>query len=326
MIALISAGVLLGGGLIFLLYYLFSGGGYDKEMMAYMPSDSAVLIGGNVEEAMDIDAVKDLVQTGLKNAPGEVTGVLTKAGFKIENISKVLVGITKNGQGGVLTVRFKDKPEPKKIADAVQAKEDKHKDKTFYKGPTGAFFFPSDDLLVGAMSEDALKKLIEKEGSDIAISEDLNKLAKKVAKNTFWVATTEANNSGFGGFGKMGGGIPGIGAGSLPSDAKGIALGVKITSSKLSLQVTVQCKDSDEASKRSDDANKQLPDAKKGGPTIINAAIGNKLDEAGKTAIKEAIESIDVGSSGDLLTISASIDYRPFLEKLKGNNLLQLLK
>jgi hypothetical protein len=315
MILLVGGGLLLLAGLIVGAIFLFSGGSYDKKMLAFMPSDTTVIVGLNVSEALDNEQVKALVDLGMNNIKGP--NPLKQAGLELKDINKIYVGAGKLDfkggaePSGVVVVRFNNAPDKKKIADTMKAKEEKYKDKPFYKGTDMWMFFPDDDLAVGCSSEDLLKKLMDKDGSEITISEDLKTLVDKASSGTAWVAAAVDINSLTKNLPPQAQMLPMMmgGLGSEVGDAvktsKGIAAWAKISSSSLSAGVTLMCKDDDTASKAAVAANKQLEPIKK-----LAGAMPGGNEKA--QAAKDVLDSIDISSSGKMFNATLKVNTKSF--------------
>jgi hypothetical protein len=325
---MIGVGVLLVGGLIWLLIYMFSGGSYDKEMMAYMPESTAIVGGADVEALMKVDMLKEMLDKGGAGAvpgmPGgggaqDLTKGLKEAGLSFGDISKVMFGTpddAKKAEGWVAVARFKKDVDKGKIAGALKATEAKEGGKTYYKGAAGALFFPKDDLLVLAEKEDTLKKLMNKEEGKVVINDTLKELADKVGGGNVWVATSSnpGNAAGLGPIGMMTGGDADVT--NALKNAKGGALKVDIDNSRIKAAVYLKCADSGAASKLADSLNKQLKDAKQKMNEMLSKVGGGGGPEV--DVMKDAVNSISIDSSGDTFEASGKINYGAIKDKFKG--------
>ena len=312
MIGLAIGGVLTVGGIVFLCFWLF-GGGFDPEMMAYMPADSERLIGVDVDEVMSIGFVKELLKDGPPGA-GKEMEIFKKAGLSVDDIAKML--LSQGKAGTTMVIRFKKAIDKGKISSAFNGKEQKEGDKTYYKteakfGTSSFYFIPKDDLIVVVDREDTLKTLLKKDDGKVVISENLQKLAKKVSSGQFWMAGNskdlpiDPNDN------------------KVPADvkeamksAKGFAMSVKASETALDIKVLVLCDSSEKASKAADAASKNLKEKKDEHERDINQQAG-QLGEDGKKAFLDFVQTLNVSSSGEMLEVSGNLNYSPFKEKIK---------
>src|SRR4051794_34381642 len=79
-IALICLGLLLVGGLIFALIYFLGGNNLDSEMLAYLPAETNVIVGVDVEELMKNEKVKNSVMGMLQGDGHDFYAKLKEAG------------------------------------------------------------------------------------------------------------------------------------------------------------------------------------------------------------------------------------------------------
>src|SRR6516165_4915365 len=93
LIALICLGVLLIGGLIFaLIYFLGGSNNLDSEMLAYLPPETNLMAGVEVEELIKNDKVKNLVTVLLQNEGRDFYAKMREAGMSENDFTRILVG------------------------------------------------------------------------------------------------------------------------------------------------------------------------------------------------------------------------------------------
>jgi len=296
------------GGVVFLCIYLFSGGGADKEMMAYMPGDIHEITGADIEALITVKSVKELANDAQALVTALDVDGLKKGGVSVDDVSKVLVGTAKSNH--TIVLRFKKAVDKGKIASALTAKEQKNGDKVYYSAANRYYFFPKDDLIVIADKEETLKTLTMKGDGKIDISEDLQKLSRKVGSGHLWTASTE----------KTVGAMP-VAADDDPDvtsamkDAKGHAVQATIGESVADFKIIVLCANSEKASKAVEAINKDIKSKKSDESKLAKELVGLDADE--KKAMTEFVKSADASSSGEAIEMTASLNYAAMLKKVK---------
>jgi hypothetical protein len=174
MIGLAIAGLAAIAGLVWLLVWLFSGGSYDKEMMAYMPENTQILVGVDVDHLMSLDGVKELLDNNNMAAAmaggfggGAEIEAFQKTGVKLKDIKRIMIGMPDpaKASGTVAVIRFRNSVDKGMINSAVSAAEQKAGDKVYYRSSIkgACLHYGDDDLLVIAENEETMKKVLSKE-------------------------------------------------------------------------------------------------------------------------------------------------------------------
>jgi hypothetical protein len=331
MIGLAIAGLAAIAGLVWLLVWLFSGSSYDKEMMAYMPENTQILVGVDVDHLMSLDGVKELLDNnnfagamGAGFGGGAEIEAFQKTGVKLKDIKRIMVGMPDptKGNGTVAVIRFRDSVDKGKINSAVNAAEQKAGDKVYYRSSIkgACLHYGDDDLLVIAENEETMKKVLSKESGKIVINETLKELADKVGGGHVWAATSTnplggGGGGGFGALGLLGGGGR---SGNNDADeflnviknAKGFAFSMKIDNKSVRATGYAKCADSSSASRGADAAKRAIREAKKEMEKMSSKAGMGMGMATGQ--IREIFDSIDVDSSGDMLEGSIKVNSSPF--------------
>ncbi len=195
-IGLAVGGLLVVGGLIWLGIWLFGGGSeYDAELMAYMPADSNFVGSINVDDLNSNSKLKDALTKASKKSGGdpfkELNDKLKPTELTSDDFSRIAFGGTMDK--GILVFRTKKTFNKAKMAEAMDCKkEQKQGDKTYYSnGADDVVYFPSDTLIVRT-GKKHFESLASKNDSKVAISEEMQEIAKKMAKGQFWVAGSKS--------------------------------------------------------------------------------------------------------------------------------------
>lgn len=319
MIGLTIGGVIAVAGIVFLCIWMFGGGGYDEEMIAFMPSDTNDLDFENVEKIADISKFKKIAEREFTN--DSALRVFKEAGLTVSDISKALKGRT-DGGASVTVVRLKKALDKGKVTQG--ATESKANNKSYHKMHQGVgdsfIHFASDKLIVQASTEEVMKTLLNKDEGKVVISEQLQDLAKKVAKGEKWTAHVTKNAGGGAAFD-----IPGMSQDDkdvfrIMQSAKGNAMRIDISSSSLDITHYTLCADSESANKIVEIRKKKRDEEKGKVEQMFNnqGPGGKNLTDAQKAALKKMISNADISKSGSYLEISTSLDLGPFTDELDG--------
>jgi hypothetical protein len=103
-------------GTVLLCIYMFGGGSYDKEMMAYMPDSTTIVGGVDVAQLMEVEMIKE--QADKKTGPVADMPFVNNAGVSINDISKILFGtsdVDKEKPKNVVIFKFKNPVDKAKI-------------------------------------------------------------------------------------------------------------------------------------------------------------------------------------------------------------------
>ncbi len=309
--------------------------------MAFLPAETNVLGYIDVEGLMNNDKFKGLVkqfaQTGGYN---EFADKLKEAGLTEDDVSSIVAGGKmeleskpspgkKEDQLFVFVFRFKRSVDKGKITKAMEVTEQKSNDKTFYKSvkPDNHLFvfFPSDSSMVLAPSEKQIDSITANSGK-LAISDEMQALAKNFDKGQFWFCFSralvedklkEAND--------FKAGIPGV-----PADAavdlleavksmRGAGGYVKLEGEKLTFGLGLLCSDSTVASKATQALEKFVKtDSNNNSPLkMMSALVPPEL----KNVVNDVLQSINVSSSDALMELSASMavsNLQPLMKMMGG--------
>jgi len=98
-----------------------------------------------------------------------------------------------DGGGATAVLRVKKSFDKAKVAEAFKFKKEEKKDgKTYYANDYDErLYFPTDELIVFA-NQKHLDTLLAKDPSKIVVSEEMQELAKKMAKGQFWLALSKS--------------------------------------------------------------------------------------------------------------------------------------
>lgn len=198
MIGLSLAGLIALAGIGYLIYSLFAGGGgaYDTEMIAFLPGDSTMVVGVDLDELASNTKLKEFVQRVGKQAGEdplkEANDKLKPAGLTTDDFSRLVVGGQMDkGAEPTAVVRTKKSFDKAKFAEFMDCKKEEKKDgKTYYSdGGDGVVYFPSDTLAVRTTKKHY--ETLAKESGKVLLSEEMQDLAKKLSKGHFWVAMSK---------------------------------------------------------------------------------------------------------------------------------------
>jgi hypothetical protein len=336
---LLALGVLLVGGLIFaLIYFLGGSNNYDSEMAAYLPAETNMMVGVEVEELMKNDKVKNLVTTVFQGEGKEFYAKLKEAGMDENSFTRVLVG---GDMGGAMfgagpgagkepnmvgVIRAKKAFDKAKIAQLMSLTEQTKNGKTFYKSDKKKDIFvhyPSDMMAVIASSEKAMDGVLSRGDGKVVISEDMQELAKKLSKGQVWVAVgTAAFEKEL----KQAEHLEDMG---VPADIanavkgmRGVGFYAKLDGDKLTFAGGVLCADRSTASRAADALQKEINDKVRGKsidqlPLPFPGAKGEGGDEF-KKLITDIQQSAKADNSGALLEVSASCSVSGLEALFKG--------
>ena len=314
-LVLIGLGVLLIGGLIFALIYFFAGkNNLDSEMLAYVPADSNILMGVEVEALLKNDKIKSLLSTAMGKT---FLAKLNEAGLSENDFSRILLGGNSNVKsagnfGGLhdgskdanaaIVIRTKKSFDKPKLIQATNLKEITKNGKTCYEGENAEkVFFPSDTLIVLALSEKTLDEITRRDGGKAAVSDDMQELGTKMSKGHLWFAFGKSF------FGDELKSVEKAGAGDAPADfidaVKGMrALGayLKIDGDTVSFGGGILCADSTAAAKGADALQKKIDELSK---KDFQKEMG--LQPEVSAFISDLQKSSKSDSSGALLEVSS---------------------
>jgi len=325
-IAMIGLGVLLVGGLIFALYYFLGRDKVDSEMLAYLPKDTNVIAGVEVEEMLKNDKLKELwKKLTEKGETKQILDKLKQADLDENDISKVMFGggvkTMEPGDSSTIVVRLKKDVNKEKLAKAFDLKETEKNGKKFYTtkvDPGTRIILPTDRLIVVVQSEKRLDEILGKDPGNVLVSDSMQELAHKMSKGALWVAIDRSS---------LGDSMKDIEKGKgakdpdgellMPDavidavkDLKGLGFYLKVEGDKASLKTGLLCKDSDAASKAADELKKLLDKHKKDGfeKSPLFMAVAGAPKEV-TSYFNEILQSASVESSGAMLetTLNASI-------------------
>jgi hypothetical protein len=295
-----SVGLLAGIGI--LLYFIFAGGGYDKEMLALMPSDSISLEGVEVAAFVEHSKFKSMAEKRFSSS-GDFA-LLKKAGLSVGDVKRQMEANTKSG-AHINVMRLTKNAEQGKITQG--GSELKAGDKKYWKVKQSDFMevfvaFPADDLVLIVSKEDTMKEILNKESGKITISERMKELAKKVGGSSRW--SCHASDGG-GGDGESG------------RKTVGMASSTNIGSGSVETTLYQMYSSPDEAQKAYDEAEKKRQEELK--RVDEKADFGkSKLTSAQIEALKKMMKGASLSKSGSYVEVSFSLDLGPFdnLEEL----------
>lgn len=321
--AMIALGVLLVGGLIFaLIYFLGGSDSYDSEMVAYLPAETNVMVGVEVEELMKNDKVKNMVTSFLQKDGKEFYDKLKEAGMSENDFTRVLVGGEFNPKGGgpgqdkfAVIIRAKKAFDKGKIAQVASLQEQEKNGKKYYKSTKEKdlfVYYPSDTLAVMVPSEKAIEGVMSRDGSKVAVSDEMQDLAKKLSKGHVWFAMSTAQ------FSNELGQVKNAKIPDVPSELtdavagmRGVGAYAKIDGDKVTFGGGILCADSSSATKAADALQKKI-DEQRGKNLNENPLFKGKVDgvpPAFKSLIEDVQKSAKADSSGAMLEVSASFSF-----------------
>jgi hypothetical protein len=322
-------GLLVLTGIGFGLYWLFSGNNYDTEMMAFLPAETNVMVGIDVEDLMNNEKVKGYVKKiTAMDGPKETMNKLKDAGITENDVSRILLGMKADDGAApaagkqkeetvALVVRFKKSVDKAKIAKSLDATEQKKNDKVYYRpnkpGSHSYVHFPSDSMLVLVSTEKQLDSVLAN-SSKVVISEEMQDISKKLSKGQIWVAfSRSAVDSELKNIDEAKPmltlvGIPADAATKMIAAVKSMRGGggyLKLDGDKLSIGLGIQCSDAKTASEAAESWSKAFQsDTDKS--TITKAMLAQMPTET-KNAMEESQKSFKSESSGNMWEMTSSV-------------------
>jgi hypothetical protein len=326
LIALICLGALLIGGLIFaLIYFLGGSNNLDSEMLAYLPPETNLMAGVEVEELMKNDKVKNLVTGLLQNEGKDFYAKLKEAGMSENDFTRILIGGDMDMFGMralrdgpreepnmVIVIRAKKAYDKAKIAQVVGLQEANKNGKTYYKSTKAKdllVYYPTDTLAVLTPNEKTLEGAMSRDSGKVVVSEEMQELGKKLSKGHVWFAlnTTHLRD-----------GLKQIKGQKIPDvpeeliDAlagmRGVGAYAKLDGDNLTFGGGILCEDRSTASKAADALQKKIEEMR-GKSLDDNPLFKGKIDgmpSEVKTLIADIQKSSKADHSGAMLEMSAT--------------------
>ena len=208
--------LVIGGGIFALIYFLSDSPKPDNEMLAYLPAESTVVIGIDVEESLKSPKTKGMALKfiGYRIDPimGEDLGfvsILKRVNLSEKDIARIAIGardwqtidqMLYKGNAPAPTnpdanqfsvvIRMKQPIDKAKLVEAMGGREQKKGEKTYYAlGPRMAIAFPSDSLIVVTSQNDKLlDKILNADPGKPAISAEMMDLVKRSSRGHMWFA------------------------------------------------------------------------------------------------------------------------------------------
>lgn len=302
MLWVILGSVGLMGVIALVLYLIFSGGNYDKEMIAYLPEDTRSIRGE--EFAEHLGNVTDKARTKLKESFDKRDDLkpLRDGGIAAEDVKRIIRGDGK--EGDVTVVRLSKSIDIGKATSG--ASEANENGKKYFKMKEGFFLhFPSDTLVVRTYQEETLKKILKREEGKVVISEELQAFAKKCAHGDNWRAAIFESKDGnnrtvFGMGGESGGKLKGLGSYSSTSGIEQDHTMIAYFESE------------EDAKKGYEEAKKHIDEAQKDPDKEIQkrAQYMKNMTDEDKKDMRDAINSASISRSGKYVEISGSERHR----------------
>ncbi|MCE9530161.1 MAG: hypothetical protein K8T89_03345 [Planctomycetes bacterium] len=328
LVAMISLGVLLLGGMIFALVYFFMGNNLDNDMLAYMPADTNMMFGLDVEELLKNDKLKDQWKKAKAEKEGkEIVDKLKEADIEDDDISRILYGtkaiVDEDSFKDSLTMVIKTKKDydKEKLIKAFEMERQEKNGKIYYKDKRKSdmrVVLPTNRLIVFLGSQKRLDDVLEKDASKVVISDAMRELAKKMSKGPIWLAI---DRSLFGdelkNLDQLKGKKDEKGELLAPTelidaakDLRGLGMYVKVDGDKITVKTGMLCKDSDNASKAAsalqafvDKHRKEKLEEK---PELEGAL--KQLPDEIKKSLNDTLASSATTSSGAMLESSISLN------------------
>ncbi len=329
LIAAFSIGLLLVGGMAFSLYWFLGGSSakVDAEMLSYLPADSQIIAGADLEELVKNSRLKELVgKLGDKEDPlKEANEKLKPTSLTVDDFSSIVMGATPGSGEQTVVFRTKKAFDKAKMAEAMGIKEEKKKgDKTYYATPREVLYFPSDTLMV-ITSEKQFETIAGRNSAKVLISEELQDFVRKIGKGNIWIAIARGAIPGD----ELkqielvkGMGLPYLSADLIDAakEAKGAGLSLKFDGDQVTIAGTLLCADKSAAKKAAAALSKDI-DERRGKELADDAKFGafSKMlpPEAQKTA-EDVKKSLKSDQSGSYLTVSAEVRLDDASKLLKG--------
>jgi hypothetical protein len=292
MLWVILGSVGLIGVIALVLFLIFSGGNYDKEMIAYLPEDTRSIRGE--EYAAHLSNVTDKARTKLKESFDKRSDFkpLRDGGIAAEDVKRIIHGDGK--EGDVTVVRLSKSIDIGKATSG--ASEANENGKKYFKMKEGFFLhFPSEKLVVQTHQEETLKKILKREEGKVVISEDLQSFAKKCAHGDNWHATIYEKER--------------------EEKEEGITVKIKGEGGYSSTSgiehdhtMIMLCSSEEEAKKAAEEGEKKLEEVKKNIDKRIEemSKFMTGLTDEDKKDIRDSIMSTSISRSGKYVEISTS--------------------
>jgi hypothetical protein len=278
-----------------------------KDMLAFAPADAALVAAADIDQIRKLEPIKPFIDKLMKQAEfAKVTEGLNKAGLTLDDFGKVMLTMADPqrpdaGSGPVVVLRFTRAVDRAKVIQAIGAVETKQGGKSYYSVAGGEmnFFFPSGDTLVGAVKTSTLITLMNKPAGQVSIDPDLAALAARFADSQVGFAGSKALL-------KSGAGA-GLGdAAQAFQSMKGMAVWANVSGSQLTLNSVMKMSDAQTATQLAEQSKLMLEGVKS------QPALLDQLKQANPDLHKlasEALNSATIGSSGDEITGSVSVNF-----------------
>jgi hypothetical protein len=313
LIAMYAIGLLLVGGLAFSLYWFLgeSGGKVDAEMLSYLPADSQVIGGADLDELAKNNKLKELISRFDNGGDPlkELNETLKPTGLTIDDFSGVVFGDQIGAAERTLVFRTKKPFDKAKMAEVFGVKEEKKiGDKTYYGKDSGALYFPSETLMVFTTVKH-LETIANKDFGKVVISAEMQELVKKAGKCHAWVVISRLAPSGewlksldqFKG-------LPYLSADLINAakEAKGAGISLKIDGEQLTITGTLLCSDKGAAEKAASALSKEI-DERRNKDLAADKQFGvlvKLLPPDVQKAVEDFKQSLKSDRSGAYVTIS----------------------
>jgi hypothetical protein len=349
----VVVGLLLLGGIGFLVIMLLGGPSLDKELLAYAPDDTKIIAGVHVEKLIDHDKLKDPINKLLQTAPGQqLRERLQQAGLTENDVEKVLIagpdpdiltkkkdpapraknrGQTKGPKQAKDGKQPKPKPPPppemviviklkkgksvdaERLKTAANATEVQKDGKFILKAKDFCLYQATDRIAIIAPTETSIAKVLGKDGKTVSLAEPVLSMVQKAGTSHIWVAAATDHLS------KAGGGpFAGIGPGAADISAafqgsKGFAFWGEAGSDKAELGFAVACSSAETATKAASEASKAFSQMRKM-MREVNRMFGGLGGDDDNPLGKELIENTSAESSGELLILSTKLSISPLVK------------
>lgn len=219
--------------IVLLIVHLADKGDVDEEMLAFMPSDTVVLMGAELDEFSKIGT----------RFPGGDASFLNDLVFPRDDIQRVILGISESNDS-VLVMRMKNSFSRTRFKDRCRDEEKRENGKTYYplRNDTGFAHLHSNSLVLITVKESTMREILRRDNNKLTIAESLRDLAKAGSDASFWFAST-GEGAPFGV-----GRAPILGNGFAGDEIRGVCVSLKIRSDTLEVKVAALAKDGDTAS------------------------------------------------------------------------------
>jgi hypothetical protein len=184
----VLAGIIVGamvmfGGFAYMVYFMTMRTNLDVAMLAYAPQDSDSFMSFDFDDLRSNDKVKTEIANSMTSILGANAQKLKDAGFKEDDVSRiVMIGQTK-GQAGLIGIRFTRDVELDKLGTAMGYKKIDINGRVGYRfekdtdKDKGVMVQPAKDLIV--MTNESIVNKITDKGAKININEDMMKVVKE---------------------------------------------------------------------------------------------------------------------------------------------------